>query len=34
MLNLPKVAKTQWAKVAHRSIKDSDCILVRLAQRP
>lgn len=34
MLNLPKAAKTQWAKVNHRSSKSSDYILVSLAQRP
>lgn len=34
MLILPKAAKTQWAKVTHRSVKGSDCVLVSLAQRP
>lgn len=34
VLNLPKVAKTQWAKVTPGSIKGNDCILVSLAQRP
>lgn len=34
MLNLPKAAKTQWAKVTRGSIKGSDCVLVSLAQRP